>query len=186
VNAAASLMYEQGVHATSVDDVLAASGTGKSQLYHYFSSKEDLVVAVLDRQLEHVLRQQDPHALESWKGLRDWFDELVRGQERRGWLGCPLGSLAAQVIDQDGQLRTHAAEVFERWEASLAAAFQTMRDRGTLRSEADPEALAETVMASIQGGYLLSSAKRHARPLANSLSSALDLLQAHAPSPVDS
>jgi len=43
VAVAAELMYERGVGATSVEDVLAASGTGKSQFYHYFSSREELL-----------------------------------------------------------------------------------------------------------------------------------------------
>ena len=52
---AAVLVYQRGVRATSLDDVLAAAGCGKSQLYHYFDDKADLVGAVVDRQLEFVL-----------------------------------------------------------------------------------------------------------------------------------
>ena len=55
VDAAASMMYDHGVAGTTLDDVLAASETGKSQLYHYFSDKSDLVEAVIARQLERVL-----------------------------------------------------------------------------------------------------------------------------------
>ena len=56
--AAAVLLYQRGVRATSLDDVLAAAGCGKSQLYRYFDDKADLVGAVIDRQLEFVLAAQ--------------------------------------------------------------------------------------------------------------------------------
>lgn len=55
IDAAATMMYESGVAATSVDDILAASNTGKSQLYHYFADKSELVAAVVDCQLERLL-----------------------------------------------------------------------------------------------------------------------------------
>jgi AcrR family transcriptional regulator len=46
VQSAADLMYIKGVHATTLDDVLAATGTSKSQLYRHFPDKEALVRAV--------------------------------------------------------------------------------------------------------------------------------------------
>jgi AcrR family transcriptional regulator len=55
---ASELMYERGVDATSVEDVLTASGTGKSQFYHYLASKEELVAEVINYQLEQILTEQ--------------------------------------------------------------------------------------------------------------------------------
>ncbi|MGC7194023.1 TetR/AcrR family transcriptional regulator [Mycobacteroides abscessus subsp. abscessus] len=51
-------MYQKGVAATSLDDILAASSTGKSQLYHYFKDRSELVKAVVERQTELVLAAQ--------------------------------------------------------------------------------------------------------------------------------
>src|SRR5262249_26320844 len=42
VNAAADLMYEHGMEGTSLDEVMAASGVSKSQLYHYFTDQDVL------------------------------------------------------------------------------------------------------------------------------------------------
>ena len=69
VELAAALMYERGVSATSIEDILTASGTGKSQLYHYFSSKEELVAEVLRHQLQQVLQQQSLFHLDTWEGI---------------------------------------------------------------------------------------------------------------------
>ena len=68
IDAAATLMYQRGVGLTTLDDVLAAAGAGKSQLYHYFDSKADLVAAVIERQLEMVLAQQ-PRWSTSTRGM---------------------------------------------------------------------------------------------------------------------
>ncbi|WP_394327032.1 TetR/AcrR family transcriptional regulator, partial [Mycobacteroides abscessus] len=50
MDAAATLMYHNGVSTTSLDDVLTAAGAGKGQMYHYFDGKADLVAAVIERQ----------------------------------------------------------------------------------------------------------------------------------------
>lgn len=47
LQAAAELMFVKGVAATSIDDVRAATGTSKSQVYHYFADKDALVQEVL-------------------------------------------------------------------------------------------------------------------------------------------
>jgi AcrR family transcriptional regulator len=48
VDVAAELMYLRGVRATGIQEIIDAAGAGKSQLYHYFSDKDDLAAAVLE------------------------------------------------------------------------------------------------------------------------------------------
>ena len=177
---AAALFHERGVHATSVDDVLAASGAGKSQFYHHFSSKPQLVREVLGYQFHRLQEEQAPllEQLDTWEGFVAWFDYIVRWQGGRGLLGgCPVGSLAAEMADWDDDLRADLADAFRRWEAVVAAGLRTMRDRGELRSDADPDALAEAIVAAIQGGILLARTKKDVRSLENVLSGALAYLR---------
>ena len=184
VEVAAQLMYEQGVSATSIEDILAASGTGKSQLYHYFGSKEDLVAEVLRHQLEQVLQEQSLYPLDTWEGISAWFQFMVdMQQDQRGYRGCPLGSIASQLLDQGEPLRSRAAEAFTRWESSLSDGLRAIQAKGLLRDDADPDALAESTIAVLQGGYLVSSAKRDVRPMRNALTAALGQLMSYAAAP---
>jgi AcrR family transcriptional regulator len=182
---AAELMYKHGVDATSIDDVLAASATGKSQLYHYFSTKQDLVAAVLDHQLDQILDEQTAFPLDTWEGLHAWFETLVDLHEtKREFHGCPLGSLAGEVLDHSEALWNQAAQTFTRWESALTDALQTMQDRGLLRADATPPTLAETTIAIMQGAYLLSATKRNTHTMRNALTAALTYLHSFAPSPL--
>ena len=181
VTAAAALMYERGVAATSVDDVLAASGAGKSQFYHYFSSKTELVAAVLRHQLDRVLREQRHFDVGTWDGIEGWLTGMVTQQAERGFSGgCPLGSIVAEVADRDDRLQTIAAEAFTYWERELAAGLRVLQVTGQLRADADPEALAEEALASIQGGYLLMMTKREARPMHTAVTAAFARLRSFA------
>lgn len=176
VDAAADLVFAHGAAETSLDAVLAASGTSKSQLYHYFADKDDLVLAVIEHQTERVLAVQEPHLhdLDSLAGLRRWRDMLVELQrQRHGVGGCPLGSLAAELADAP-RPRALLVEAFARWESYLVAGFTAMRGRGELAPEVDPAGLATAVMTAVQGGLLLTDTTRSVRPLELALDMALD------------
>ena len=166
VDVAAGLMHLQGVDATSLDQVLAESGTGKSQMYHYFSNKRDLVAAVLRRQLERVLDEQRRFDVATLGGIEGWLEAMLGPLEDRGFRGgCPLGSLVAEVVDRDDRLRLIAAGAFSQWEDGLATGLAALQERGELHPDADPWRLAGEAMATIQGGYLLSTMRRDAEPM---------------------
>jgi len=181
VAVAAELMYERGVATTSVDDILTAAGVGKGQFYHYFSTKTELIAAVLRHQLARVLHDQSRFNIATWDGIQRWLDSLVGQLERRGFSGgCPLGSIIAEIADRDARLRTVAVEAFSHWEGELAAGLRTLQDAGQLRPDADAAALAEEALVSIQGGYLLAMTKREARPMQNAIAATFARLRSFA------
>jgi TetR/AcrR family transcriptional regulator, transcriptional repressor for nem operon len=178
VAGAAALIYEHGVASTSLDDIMAATRTSKSQLYHYFADKDALVLEVIRRQLDHIIAGQETELreLRTWEGLRRWRDHLVEGTRATGGIGgCPLGSLASELADQSEPARQALAACFAEWEAYLIDGFTAMREDGLISREADPAELAVTVMTALQGGLLLAQTTRDVRPL----ELALDMAIAH-------
>lgn len=178
IDAAATLMYQKGVSMTSLDDVLAAAGSGKSQLYHYFDSKADLVAAVIERQLELVLARQPTLAhIESWDGIDAWVSEILTAHSAPGGpFACPLGTMAAE-LKNDSTFRPLLDNAFRRWEAPLARGLQTIQDRGELVADADPNRLASTVIAALQGGMLLARVRGDIAPLRDTLEGAVEQLR---------
>ncbi len=182
VAVAAGLMYQRGVTATSIDDVLRAAGAGKSQFYHYFTTREELVAEVLRYQLETILEEQAQFPLHTWDGVQQWLDAMVIAQAtHRRFLGCPFGSLAGEVLEQGDLLRETAAALFVRWETAVAEGFRGLQEHGLLRRDVDVHVLAEATIATLQGGYLVSSAKRDSATMRNAVTAARRYLEAHAP-----
>ncbi len=181
ITTAATLMYERGVRATALDDVLDYSDSGKSQFYHYFSSKDDLVAAVLEYQLMTVLGELRGFRLDTWSGIRAWFDALLEGQEQREFRGCPVGSLAVELSACGPDMQRRVADAFSRWESALARGLASMKARRALDRSARPEALAEATLAAIQGGYVLSTAHHGVGPMRTALDTAYSRLRASRP-----
>ena len=176
VAAAASLVYERGVTGTSLDDVMAATGTSKSQLYHYFADKDALICEVIKAQLGRIIAAQEAglHEVSSWEGLQRWCDHWVTATRATdGAGGCPLGSLVGELADQSEPARRVLAQCFAEWQSYLSDGFGAMRDNGELAARADPAELALTVMSALQGGLLMAQATRSARPVELALNMAL-------------
>jgi TetR/AcrR family transcriptional regulator, transcriptional repressor for nem operon len=184
VRAAAELIGERGAAGTSLDDVRAATGASKSQLYHYFEDKRGLVQAVVDYQCAAVLGQQ-AHSLASvsdWEDLERWADAMVASveeQDARG--GCPVGTLAATLSDADEGLRTSLSEAFRAWSDAIRAALLRLQSKGLVAAGADLDALTTVTLAAIQGGLLLTKTSRDAGQLRAALDGAIAQLRASGP-----
>jgi TetR/AcrR family transcriptional regulator, transcriptional repressor for nem operon len=179
VAAASELIGERGLAETSLDDVIARAGASKSQLYHYFEDRAALLRAVVDHNTDQVLGGLG--ALDGWSAIRSWFDSMVELQvERRGRGGCPIGSLVPQLAEPDESARLALAASFGRWEAHIRDGLRAMRASGKLDRRADPDVLATATLAAIQGGLLLTQARRDPLQLAIALDAAYTRLRAHA------
>jgi AcrR family transcriptional regulator len=182
VQAAADLMYVKGVNATTLDDVRAASGTSKSQLYQHFADKDALVRDVIGLQAQKVLdrEQQRLRRLNSFSGLQRWRNALIQlNGLQNGAYGCALGSLANEVADQDEIARSVLAATFATWADLIADGLRRMQDNGSLKPDADPDKLAAGLMAALQGGYLLAQTARDIKPMEVALDMALDHIKTY-------
>lgn len=179
LQATSQLIAERGVDRVSLEDVEREAGVGRSQLYHYFDGRDDLLRAVIDTTTDAVLGAQNGllDELDTFAAIDRWFDGLVALQERRGAVGgCPIGSLVGQLAERDDQTRAALATGFERWEQPLVAGLTRMQDRGELRPDASAESLADITMAAIQGGLLLTQVRRDPRQLRRALDGARAVL----------
>lgn len=177
VRAAACIDFSRGVAGTSIEQILAASNASRSQLYRYFSNKEEVIEAVVEFQVNAVLGHQRAllESVDSLGGLRGWADAVVAMNRTRGGVGgCPLGVLAGQLAGCSGTARATLEDAFRTWESYLAAALRRMQERGELDAAADPAELGTGIMAALQGGLVLARAARSEQPVRTALSLAID------------
>src|SRR5215469_16294592 len=180
IGAAADLFHKQGVHLTSPDQIIEASGTGKGQFYHYFKNKERLVHEVLQTHLEMIKTGRSPvsYDVDSWPELRQCFMKHVELQKRFDMTrGCPIGTVGNEVTEHDELIRQDVSLIFEVIKNKLAAFFIREKAKGNLSDDANEEQLANFCIATLQGGMLLGKVQRSSRPVEAALREALDQLQ---------
>jgi len=162
VERAADLFAERGIAGTSVDEVLAAAKAGKGQFYHYFRNRDELAAAAVGYRCAQVVDglTEALGDVSSLAELEQALAGFIAGFEQTGLPGCPIGTLAAEVAGRNEAARLQAAAGFDAWERLLADALERMRQRGELRADARPAVLATALLASIEGGMVLSQARK--------------------------
>ncbi|QIZ97772.1 TetR/AcrR family transcriptional regulator [Leifsonia sp. PS1209] len=117
IEAATELFYAEGLRAVSVDKVIERAGTTKVTFYRHFKSKDDLVVAHLQRRAQ-LERDGITGAIAAAGGSADRVFQLIAEQLgsmacEQGFRGCPFINAAAEYPDATSQVRievdTHRA-----------------------------------------------------------------------------
>ena len=180
VATAADLIRVRGVGGTTLDDVVSASKTSKSQLYRHFEDKPALVRAVIELVGEQTIEGERDRLknVRTLAGLRRWRDALVeRNALQQGRYGCPLGSLANEFSDQDSLARRKLDDLFGAWQELFEDLFRRFQRDGVITQDADVRQLATGFVAAVQGGYLLAQTSRDVTPMASAIDMAITHLR---------
>jgi AcrR family transcriptional regulator len=176
------LIYANGVERVSLDSVMEASRASKSQLYHYFDNKDDLVREVIEFQTGRILdaNSSQIERVDSFEALRAWREAVVAANRAGGAGGCPLGSLASELAAQSEDARRQIDQSFAAWGRVIETGLSRMKASGCLGPDADPKAISVAVLAAIQGGILLAKTAHSSAPLELALDMALGHIERYA------
>lgn len=189
VEAAATLILNDGYSAFNMDGVRRAASVSGSQLGHYFADKQALIRAVLVRQLDVVLDfHRDPQlrGLESFDDFECWIDMNMRYLRRIGYDGTPtFHALVGRLVKSDAATRQTLGEAYWQWVALFEQALQQMKRRGALVRGADPRRLATVFVSIHQGGGTVAYAYRQEWAHADAVRFAVNYLRTFAADPVE-
>lgn len=154
------VIHSKGYQATSISDILQAAHIGKGQFYHYFSSKHDLGLAVVedliqewDKELIHGILQTEEEPAAKLNRMLDWAIAYHAGMEKKP--GCPVGNLAIEMSEHDEFFRIKIHHFFERWIGAVEMILDEMIKQNQLDSNIDANKNAQAMIAMIEGGILL-------------------------------
>ncbi|HEY7596219.1 MAG TPA: helix-turn-helix domain-containing protein [Actinophytocola sp.] len=164
LDAAERLVIENGFAATSVDQVIAESGTSKGSFFHHFESKLDLArslvaryaaadVANLDAALATVReRTGDPakQAIEFVRIFEDGADELMSAQS-----SCLYVSILTERQLAAAGTSEQIVGAIEAWRVALSEILRAALADRPAAADVDPDALADHVFVTFEGAFLL-------------------------------
>ena len=175
VEEAAALIHERGVAGTTLEDVKAAAEVSGSQMYHYFPDKTALVQAVIEYQVDAIVGR-NRRVLDGANGVEAWRNMVITAAKRtQAKGGCALGSLVGQLAENDPEARALIATGFDQWEAAIGEGLRSLHADGKLPPGIDPDDLATTLLATLEGGLLLAQVQRSTRPFETAVNTVLAL-----------
>jgi TetR/AcrR family transcriptional repressor of nem operon len=183
VETMSDLLWERGYADTSPREVRERSGVGQGSMYHHFPTKRDLALAGLERNVADLL----PAASEL-DGPGDPLSriEAYLMRPRDALKGCKVGRMTQDPqVREDPVLLAPVARAFAQANDSWVRVLREAVAAGELRDDLDPERLARTLMAVLQGGYVLAIAQQDPALFEDACAGAMDLVRAAAPSTPD-
>ncbi|MCL5884683.1 MAG: TetR/AcrR family transcriptional regulator [Deltaproteobacteria bacterium] len=161
---ATEIIHRQGFSGTSIHDLIRETGVKKGNLYHYFSSKEEMGLEVLTRARDDFFRflenslQGDRPSVQ----LLNHFKAIVRYHESRNLVGgCIFGNTALEMGDRNETYRAVIHGVFEEWRRRIREVLENAVRSGGMRKDIDPDAMARHIVATIEGGIMVARASRN-------------------------
>ena len=172
IESAARLFHERGFAATGVATILREAGVNSGSLYHFFSSKVELLKCVLQWYQENLyarimqpIEAMEPDPLQRVFRLMDWYHDYLVDNHCR--LGCPVGNLALEISDSHPELREYLAANFDEWTRNLESWLIECGDR--LPAGIDRHQLARFVLTVMEGGVMQARATGDPQPYKDSI-----------------
>jgi AcrR family transcriptional regulator len=154
---AARVLHRQGVERTTLADIARAADVPVGNVYYYFKTKDELVLAALSEHSAHLdeltghLEQLSEDPRDRLKGL---VEAWIGQRELAARHGCPTGTLAVELDKRaDGTLDAEAGAVIRRLLEWVERQFRAM-------GAPDPEDLALALVSGYQGMSLMANALR--------------------------
>ena len=165
---ATEIFHRQGFAGTSIHDLIQETGVKKGNLYHYFSSKEEIGLEVLTRArddfftfLDKSLQGDRPSSQ-----LANHFRAIVRYHEGRNLVGgCIFGNTALEMSDRNEKYRAVVHAVFEGWRRRIREVLERAVRSGEVRKNLDSDAMARHIVATVEGGIMVARASRDSTDL---------------------
>lgn len=179
LDAAAKLIHLKGFGATSINDLLEATGVKKGSFYFHFSSKDALGFALLERARAEFLEFVDTALTGNTPGNRidNFLSRVMKTHKGRDFVGgCIFGNIALEMGDTESSFASFIENVFEEWEEKLLKVITNAQDSGEVRIDLPADILASHMVAAIEGGIMLARLKKDEKPLSNVLTAVRVLL----------
>lgn len=176
IEATRDLLWERGYTGTSPHDIQARAAVGQGSMYHHFAGKPELAAAALSRSGDDLLHTAE----EIFTSDRSTFERITDylRRERPILRGCPIGRMTEDAeAMRSADLRAPVEQTLARLRSGLTELVIDGQRSGELRSTVSAPRIAATILATVQGGYVLAKAANDEQPFLDAIEGMLDLLR---------
>lgn len=172
IRAGMGIMARQGFNSTGIEAILKQAKVPKGSFYHYFPSKQEFGLSVLDhfaagidRIFSSFLQDESTPPLAR---LRNCMESLVAKFEGNNCsIGCLAANIGQEMADQSEDFREKLVSIFRSWIRHFEKCLREARDAGEIPDDVSPECVAEFFLSGFEGALLMSKVMKSPVPLRN-------------------
>lgn len=165
-----AMLTERGFGAVGLDEILGAAEVPKGSFYHYFGSKAEFGLALIDAYSAYFAKKLDrwflDQSLAPLDRLRAFIEDARQGVVRFDFRrGCLVGNLGQEIVSLPESYRERLASVFQDWEARTARCLEDAKKVREIHPETDCAQMATFFWIGWEGAVLRAKAERSDEPL---------------------
>lgn len=170
IAAGMQLIASQGYNATGIDAVLKRAGVPKGSFYHFFGSKEEFGLAVIEEFASRFLARVDVFLADETATpldrLRIFLERgLTQLTEHQCTIGCLIGDLGQELAASNDRLRGRLDEILLSWRERFAACIREAQQEGELPLSYDAHVIAGFILTGWEGAVLSAKVSRSPQPV---------------------
>jgi TetR/AcrR family transcriptional regulator, transcriptional repressor for nem operon len=151
-------IYHNGYSATSIDKILKQASMNKGSMYHFFKSKKELGLAVVNEKINSYIEDKYGVLLKYEENICDEMLKLIKNRNNFDFTcGCKLNNLMQELSPVDNDFKIALEKVYLRFENIIEEVLNKAIQKGEIKHN-DTKALSMYVVASIEG--CLGTAKK--------------------------
>jgi len=128
-------------------------------MYHFFKSKKELILAIIDVHVDEYIYNKYSVILNSNENMIDAIMSVLQNKELYNFIyGCRLNNLVHELSNQDADFKKALEKSYIKFEEIFQKALDRAVDIGEIREDVDTKAVGMFILASIQGA--LTTAKK--------------------------
>ncbi|QKJ24231.1 TetR/AcrR family transcriptional regulator [Poseidonibacter lekithochrous] len=150
-------IYQNGYHATSVDKILKKASMNKGSMYHFFKSKKELILAIIDVHVDDYIQNKYGVILESEENMIEAIMAVLKNKPLYNFIyGCRLNNLVHELSNQDNDFKIALEKSYFKFEEIFQIALDRAVEIGEIKKDTDTKAVGMFILATIQGGLTTS------------------------------
>ncbi|OQX09892.1 MAG: TetR family transcriptional regulator [Desulfobulbaceae bacterium A2] len=179
---ATRLVQQKGFQATSMADLVEATGMQKGCLYFHFAGKDELLLAILEQAKSDFFQLIDAalHGATPGERLENFLVGTLEHQKANGFdCGCIFGNIALEMSGKDPRVAAFVKGLFDEWTVKIREVVVAAQQVGQVTSQVAPEILAQQIIMSLEGGIMLAKLEKNERPLRDCLAALRVMIGLH-------
>ena len=166
----ADLISVHGFGSTGLNKILSTAQVPKGSFYHYFKSKNDFGLAVIETYAEdYETRMNETLAneeLQPVERLRSYLRGSVNDMKSCDFSkGCLIGNLGQELASQNGLFQERLDAIFSDWEQCIARCLKAAQEAGQIGQDVDTDQMGAFILSGWQGALLRAKVQRSMLPL---------------------
>lgn len=161
---------KQGFYTVGIDAILKEVGVPKGSFYHYFKSKEDFAMQVIDRYDEYLcgklFKAYNNRQLTPLQRISAYSDDAINSMAKHDYQrGCLIGNFAQEVTLLPESIVQALDNCFQNWQQLTCQCLELAKEEGQLNDNADCQMWAEFFWTGWEGAVMRSRLMKSATPM---------------------